>query len=234
MSYCVNCGVELDRTAASCPLCHTPVCNPNQPVDRVSPPPFPTVRREVPPANKHELALLISAMLASVSICCGVLNLFLRTEQVWSLYVIGAAIMLWIWLVPPLLFRGISRRVQLLTGVLAVAVYVLLISINLRGLDWYLRLALPVIGLLGAIALFLEYELRELQRSILSGLTLCVLSLGVFTVGLELFGDLYFTGRWSPAWSLVVLTACVALAIPLFVIRRVPALREEARRRFHL
>ena len=37
MSYCVNCGVELDATASFCPLCHTPVVNPNQPVDGASP-----------------------------------------------------------------------------------------------------------------------------------------------------------------------------------------------------
>ena len=28
MSYCVNCGVELDHTLKSCPLCETPVINP--------------------------------------------------------------------------------------------------------------------------------------------------------------------------------------------------------------
>ena len=44
MSYCVNCGVELDQTAQVCPLCHTPVINPKQPVDRISPPPFPLER----------------------------------------------------------------------------------------------------------------------------------------------------------------------------------------------
>ena len=27
MSYCVNCGVELDASLESCPLCHTPVIN---------------------------------------------------------------------------------------------------------------------------------------------------------------------------------------------------------------
>ena len=37
MSYCVNCGVELDKTCSVCPLCNTKVINPNQPVDTVSP-----------------------------------------------------------------------------------------------------------------------------------------------------------------------------------------------------
>ena len=30
MSYCVNCGVELDETLRRCPLCGTEVINPNQ------------------------------------------------------------------------------------------------------------------------------------------------------------------------------------------------------------
>ena len=30
MSYCVNCGVELDASAKECPLCNTPVLNPRE------------------------------------------------------------------------------------------------------------------------------------------------------------------------------------------------------------
>ena len=104
MSYCVHCGVELDATASFCPLCHTRVLDPGQPVDTVSPKPFPTRRGEVAPAAKQEVALLITAMLASVAVCCGVLNLFLRADRTWSLYVIGAAAMLWLWLVNTVLW----------------------------------------------------------------------------------------------------------------------------------
>ena len=49
MSYCVHCGVELDPTASFCPLCHTPVADPRQPVDTASPKPFPTRRGRWPP-----------------------------------------------------------------------------------------------------------------------------------------------------------------------------------------
>ena len=83
MSYCVHCGVELDATASFCPLCHTRVLDPGQPVDTASPKPFPTRRGEVAPAAKQEVALLITAMLASVAVCCGVLNLFLRADRMW-------------------------------------------------------------------------------------------------------------------------------------------------------
>ena len=90
MSYCVNCGVELDPGAARCPLCGTPAWKP----DPDAPSYFPTKPAEVPPASRRAAAALLTAMLASVSLCCGVLNLLLPTERPWSLYVIGAAVML--------------------------------------------------------------------------------------------------------------------------------------------
>lgn len=233
MSYCVNCGVELDPTAEACPLCHTPVYHPRQPIDRESPKPFPTERQEVPLAAKWELAVLISAMLASAAVCCGILNIFLRAG-LWSLYIIGAAVMLWIFLVPPLLRRGLSPVIQLLADVAAVSAYVGAIAWNLHGLGgWYLHIALPVILWLGAELLTVMLPLRR-GRSILSTTTIIIGAIGVFPVGVELFCDLYFRGVWQPGWSLVVLTIGVALMIPLIVVRRVPSLREEVRRRFHM
>ena len=208
MSYCVNCGVELDETASFCPLCHTPVYNPNQPVNEAAPKPFPTERKEVPPSSKLPIAILISTVLASVAVCCGILNLFLKTQHTWSLYVIGAAIMLWIWTVPPLLHhKKDTFRLQLLADVLAIAVYVSLIAVDLDGWDWYLHL---------------------------SSIALVIGSSGVFTLGVEGLIDGYLHGSWSPSWSLIVLAICVILLIPLIVIRRVPSLREEVRRRFHM
>ena len=235
MSYCVNCGVELDKTAAFCPLCHTPVQNPNQPVDQDSPKPFPTERKEVPPASKFQLAVLLSTVLASVGVCCGVLNLFLRTQRTWSLYVIGAAIMLWIWLVPPLLHhQKHTFRLQLLADIMAIAIYVSLIAVDLGEWGWYWHLALPIILLLGAVFLFWGLTMGRQKRSTLSSMSLVIGSIGVFTMGVELFADRFFHGRWSPGWSLVVLAVCLVITIPLVVVRRVPSLREEVRRRFHL
>ena len=185
MSYCVHCGVELDATASFCPLCHTRVLDPGQPVDTASPKPFPTRRGEVAPAAKQEVALLITAMLASVAVCCGVLNLFLRADRMWSLYVIGAAAMLWVWLVPPLLLRTMHLYLRLSADVLAVALYVFLISVDLDGSAWYWHLALPIIQLLGAALLFLGFMMGARPRSTLSRITLVIGTTGVFLSGLE-------------------------------------------------
>lgn len=235
MSYCVNCGVELDATAAFCPLCHTKVYNPNQPVDETSPKPFPTERKEVPPASKLQGAILITTILVSVSVCCGVLNVFFQHQRAWSLYIIGAALMLWVWLVPPLLHhKKDTFRLQLLADILAIAIYVSLIAVDLDGWHWYLHLALPILLLLGAVFLFWGVTMGPGKRSTLSSMALVISSIGVFALGVELFIDRFLHGRWTPSWSLVLLAVCLVLVIPLVVVRRIPALREEARRRFHL
>lgn len=143
MSYCVNCGVELDKTAAFCPLCHTPVCNPNQPGGYQCPASFSHAARRGTSGLQKEAALLMTVMLLSVAVCCGLLNFFLSPHAPWSFYVIGAAIMLWIWLVLPLWMRRIPLLVRLLLDGAAVGVYLLLIALNLDGRDWYLGLGLP-------------------------------------------------------------------------------------------
>lgn len=234
MSYCVNCGVELDDTASFCPLCRTPVHNPGQPVDRDSPAPFPTEPGEVPLAPQRAAAVLVSVMLGSVAVCCGLLNLVLLAGHIWSLYVIGAAAMLWVFLVPPLLWRRLPLPAMTVLDAAAIGLYILLIAWELDGLDWYLHLALPAVVLLGLILVIQVLLLQKGQRSILTTMAVIIASVAVFVAGLELLGDLYFHGEWEPSWSLVVLIVAGTLEIPLLVVRRVPSLRKEVRRRFHM
>ena len=120
MSYCVNCGVELDRDAVACPLCQTPVINPVCPPDAQAIPNFPLERQEVEPVDQRELAILLSAMVVCAGVCCGLLNLFLWKGVPWALFVAGACAVLWVWLVPPLLLRKVPSAVFLLLDLLAV------------------------------------------------------------------------------------------------------------------
>ena len=52
MSYCVNCGVELDPSAKTCPLCGTPAWHPEldaRPTFPPTPPPYSPPPGERPP-----------------------------------------------------------------------------------------------------------------------------------------------------------------------------------------
>ena len=170
MSYCVNCGVELDDSAERCPLCGTPAWKP----DPAAPSYFPTKPAEVPPASRKAAAALLTAMLASVSLCCGLLNLILPTEHPWALYVAGAAVMLWVWFALPMLARGIPIFFRLTADVAAIGVYVWIISLALHGGKWFRGLVLPMLAWACVVVFLLSFLLRDGRRSRLSSLALCI------------------------------------------------------------
>ena len=215
MSYCVNCGVELDPSAKTCPLCGTPAWHP----ELDAPPYFPANSAAVQPASRREAAILLTAMLVSVSLCCGLLNLFLPTDRPWSLYVIGAAVMLWVWFTLPMVLRRLPVFFRLTADVAAIGIYVWLISIDLGGSRWFRGLALPMIGWAGVLVFLLSFLLRGGRRSTLSAIALVIGAAGLLAVGIEFCIDRYFRGVWQPGWSLIVLAVCVGLIIPLRIVR---------------
>lgn len=144
MSYCVNCGVELDASAHACPLCGTPVVNPRCPVDETAQPPFPLARREVEPVDRRSLGLLLTGMLASVAVCCCAINWLAFFPAVpWSLYVAGAAAVLWVWAALPLLARGWPVPVYLLADTAAAAGMLALVAALTNGWGWFARRQCP-------------------------------------------------------------------------------------------
>ena len=232
MSYCVNCGVELGEGAKSCPLCGTPVLNPSAPAASGKMPYYPTRKEEIPQVSKKGSALVISSMLASVAICCGLLNLVLKPENPWSLYAVGAAVMLWIFFVPPLLWRKIPFLLRAVINMCAMALYVFVIAFASGGISWYLHLALPILLAAGAIGLWICWVMRKYSR--LSFLITALVGAGLFCEIVEYFVDRFLYGRWEPAWSLIVGAVAVGLSVPFIVIRLIPSFREEARRIFHM
>lgn len=226
--YCVNCGVELNPGAERCPLCGTPAWKP----DPAKPPYFATKPPEIPAVENYSLAILLSSMLLSVALCCGLLNLILLPGRFWSYYVIGAAVMLWVWFVLPMVFRKLPVVIRLTLDVAIVGVYIWLISIDLNGEAWFRGLVVPI--LIWACVLVFLLCLLSRNRSILTKISLCVGAVALLVIGIEYAIEYYLFGAVHLTWSLVVATICIALIIPLRVIRHVPALREEVRRRFDL
>ncbi len=226
--YCVNCGVELNPGAERCPLCGTPAWKP----DPAEPPYFATKPPEIPAVENYSLAILLSSMLLSVALCCGLLNLILLPGRFWSYYVIGAAVMLWVWFVLPMVFRKLPVVIRLTLDVAIVGVYIWLISIDLNGGAWFRGLVVPI--LIWACVLVFLLCLLSRNRSILTKISLCVGAVALLVIGIEYAIEYYLFGVAHLTWSLVVATICIALIIPLRVIRHVPALREEVRRRFDL
>lgn len=238
MSYCVNCGVELHRTAYHCALCGTAVVNPCRPVDEESPKPFPEERQPPPPDNRRYVARLLAALLCLPVLVCLVTNLVFGGTA-WSVYPIGGIVLFWVLVAVPLLYREPKPVGILLIDALAILLYLFVIAAFagqglIVGLHWYLRLALPIVVIVAAAVLVPVGVLGRRKWDGLQASALLFCDVGVALVGIELALSFFIGHPFRLAWSWIVLVSCLAMALALIIVERSPRLREELRRRFHV
>ena len=234
MSYCVNCGVELHKTCEVCPLCNTRVVNPNSPVDLTSPKPFPSVKGAAGPVRRSDVTILMSVILATTAVVCGLLNLFFFITSMWSLYVIGACIVLWVFSLPLFFSRAVHLYISLLLDGLSIAMYFGIIAYLHPGNGWYFSIAVPIILITTALIVIFAFCIRHLHTSILSTAAVIIAETGALTVCIELLIRNFEAQGLSLSWSAVVMTCCIITDVALITIIRRSRLREEVRRRMHI
>lgn len=108
MSYCVNCGVELDDSAKKCALCSTPVINPNKIVEGDTETPFSEELLIPESVKKRFIALVITVVLLIPVIVMFFLNVFFIKNGFWSVYAFFSCALLWVLAVLPLLFKKVN------------------------------------------------------------------------------------------------------------------------------
>lgn len=234
MSYCVNCGVQLDRTARRCPLCNTPVVNPKESIDTASPTPYPKEKGQVDQVKHTDLAILLFSVLGSTSAACGLINFFVADQSPWSLYIIGACFMLWVFFIPAVLTTKLPIYVFLLLDGIAVAVYCFLISLNTPSRAWFMGLAVPVITAITLLVIIFAFLVRNVHASILSVSIYLFAEVGILAVCLESFIRYFLHREFAMTWSAIVLICCVCIDIVLVTIITRSRLREAVRRRMHI
>lgn len=233
MSYCVNCGVELDRTCKFCPLCSTPVLNPNQPVDLTGPGPFPKKRGTLDPVDRKEVTILISIILCTTSLVCFILNQMILTKTSWSLYTIGICAVLWIFLLPYFFPNMIHPCLTLLLDGISIAAFLGAIACLHPGNGWYYHIALPVTALATlSILVFYVFTIRH-KSSLIMRSGLLIGNVAVLCVVIELLIHYHYQQHIRLTWSAIVLTCCAAIDVVLIAIACMKGLRAEVRRRMH-
>ena len=234
MSYCVNCGVELDKTCSVCPLCNTKVINPNELVDTVSPKPFSSRKGEADPVKRTDITIFLTVFLAASAIVCGLLNIFTFKESFWSFYVIGICIILWVFLLPLFFPNKIKTFLSLTCDGLVILFYLGIISYLHPGNNWFIKIALPLtIVTLGMVILYV-FILRHPKHSILSMAALFTAEASILTAFIEILVDNYTNKPIFLTWGAITLVCGIVIDVALITILRQTRLREEIRRRMHI
>lgn len=234
MSYCVNCGVELDASAKSCPLCSTPVINPNE-LGKLkdAKTPFPTEKGQVEPVKRKDIGILLSMVTLATAVICGILNLLVFQDNMWSLAVLGACVVLWVFLEPFVIYTRQSVYLSLLYDGAAVFFLLYMITFLSSGSRWFLNLGVPLVALVTGVAEIFTLCVRRLPKSFLTVSLYFFTASGLLCLGIELLVDRYLAGCISLSWSAVVLTVCGVLDIALITMLSRSRLRNSVRRRLH-
>ncbi len=165
MSYCVNCGVELDSTAKKCALCDTPIYNPA--LKKQSDEPTPFSQTPVIPTNIKQkfVALIITYILLIPNIVCTLINLFVNPHNLWFIYVLSSSFLVWVVFIFPFFTKKLHPYIMWAFDTVTLALYVFVFHAqNLGGPKWYLGIALPFILTVSLCVLVFIYWMRKRKR----------------------------------------------------------------------
>lgn len=233
MSYCVNCGVELEPSLVSCPLCSTPVINPNELPYVKKASPYPEEKGQVEVVKRKDWAILFSVVCGATALTCGLLNFLVFNHNMWSLLVIGVCIIIWVAAIPAVIYTKLPIYVSLLADGIAVGVYLYMITYVTRSSEWFFSLALPIVVVVLCTAEVFTLLERKVAHTFLSTAIYLFGSISIICVGIELLIDRFLEKPLGLSWSAVVLTVCVIIEIALITIVSRRRFRDAVRRRLH-
>ena len=147
--YCVKCGVKLSDTEKQCPLCGTAVFHPDiarNPGEEM----YPSGKKPAVPATPIWPLIIFSAAFLLPILIVLMCDIQLNGELNWAGYVVGALVTSYVIVVLPRWFRDPNPVIFVPCGFAAVALYVFYINYAVDG-NWFLTLALPIIGGICAI-----------------------------------------------------------------------------------
>lgn len=233
MSYCVHCGVELAPSEQKCPLCMTPVLDPNatgEPEEKLYPDRLETVNSIDHRYGARLATLFLFIPLAAVLIC----DLLISGRFSWSVYVLGAGGCVCCWVILPFYLDIRKPYLYIAVDILSASAYLALIAWRTGGLPWYKAVALPLTLLTGLSAMLCVYIARRKQRPILHRFSNMVLVVAAALVGLEALIDLFVHDALNIEWSLYSLVSLIAFAAIFRVIEKNPKLKADIERRLYI
>ncbi|MGL5259107.1 MAG: DUF6320 domain-containing protein [Lachnospiraceae bacterium] len=233
MSYCVNCGVKLEDSIKSCPLCNTPVLNPMHEIDQKPTRPFPSKSGQVEHVKRKDLGILVSVVLIATGFSCGLLNLLVFTASSWSLLIIGACILLWVLLIPAVIYTKMPVYIYLIFDGFAILLYLFLISIVTPTDQWFFELAIPITAICTILSIFFAILYHNISTSFLATALYFFLEIPILCILIECLVRKFLQIPILLTWSAVVLTACTIVNITLITVLSKSRLRNAVRRRLH-
>lgn len=236
MSYCVNCGVELDPSQKECPLCHVPVHNPLNPWREPEAGPYPKRVERLLEHVDRRFGVLLATMTLSIPVMCSILIDILVTHAIsWSGYVVGGSLCIFVWVLLPLLIKRPNPYLHILYDAAALEFYLAAIFYVNGIMAPFLTLAAPLgLALSGAVYAATPIIRSARLKNTLYVPALLVFILGAFLVLCEMIIDLNVGGVFVPSWSLIAAAPCVVFGVLLILLEGKEGAKDKILRRLYM
>jgi len=225
--YCVKCGVRLQDGVPACPLCATPVWDPDGAAAEANYPDNLPLRYQ----ETNLPALFFVTILCVLSIAVEMMICKLVYGEVrWSGFVAGGVALLYVIAVLPLWFRRPRAEIFVPLDHVAAAGLVLYICLKTGG-RWFLSFAFPLFGISCLFSTALICLLKYVRRGRLFIFGGFFLLLGASTMLVEFFQHISFDTPMF-RWSLFPVAGLGAIGLLLLVAGVIRPLRQALERRF--
>lgn len=235
MSYCVECGVRLDPSLHTCPLCCTPVINPNEihKKNGETDSPFAAHSGEVEPISKKDIGIWLSIVFSSTAVACLILNLSVFQHNRWSIPVIGACAILWILFCPRMFIPKIPFALNLLVSGLSIIFYEYSLTLLTESDQWFFELAFPITLVTLVLVSIMGILFHFVSHSMLATILYLFVVVGILCIFVELCIDQFLGTPMRVFWSAIVFSVCSVISVSLISIMSIKRLRENVRKRLH-
>jgi hypothetical protein len=240
MSYCNYCGVELDKTMTSCPLCGLTVgekrvvrheWKSKQPIlkDKIA-----SEIEHMTAVQKRKLFWEISAIiLVSGILVTLIINKIESNHITWSKYILVASLSV---LASISFFTLLRNRpfMLVLGSFISNAALLLLLDVISSNIGWGTKLGIPLLISLYALILLVLGLIRISHRRGFNILALIFMAMGLFLICIETFVSLYFTHTITLSWSIIAASSMIPISALLFLVHYKLKSGIELRRFFHI
>lgn len=189
MSYCVNCGVELDKSAKKCALCSTPVINPNEPAteEKSEAAPFSDTAYLPASLKRRFVAYIVTMIFLIPNIVCSFANAIFHSGGFWSFYVNATSLLIWVVLVFPFYTKKMRPYLMWAFDTIAVCSYVFFFFVMKHDSksDWYYDSALPIIVIVSLmVVIYMLWSRKKKRHWMMKSIHIvCDIATAAFAVG---------------------------------------------------
>lgn len=212
MSYCVNCGVELDKSAGKCVLCGTAVLNPNEVGKEKPEPPFADEPHIPKSVSRKFVAYIISVVMFILNVVCLITNFAFFGSSLWSLNILCTSLLLWIVFVFPFFTKKRKPYLMWAFDTVSVAAFFYFIyAMSKSETGTYFTVVLPVIAVLSAqMLIYMLWSIGKKRHVILKTLHLFV-DFAIFSLASGLLISIGFSLKVAGIIGIIIFVSCLGI-----------------------